>query len=196
MRAPVEADRDPNKHWLGEVQPTGIVVTASALAAHALVPAQQTRVDTEAVLAHLNDRDKASPALCDPWAFLSDILDWRVTQVAGSPGGPDIPDALRVSLSASETVLEPHLAVAAPGGHGWQLVVRTEAPGVEPDKRGHQRFFGFSRSTCSRHSMPARTISTVDAEYAAALSRAPTEDGVIGVVVVMENYSGVGVGTA
>ncbi len=52
MRTPVEADRDPNKHWLGEVQPTGIVVTASALAAHALVPAQQTKVDTEAVIPH------------------------------------------------------------------------------------------------------------------------------------------------
>jgi hypothetical protein len=61
MRAPVEADRDPNKHWLGEVQPIGIVVTASALAAHALVPAQQTKVDTEAVLAHLNDREKDGP---------------------------------------------------------------------------------------------------------------------------------------
>jgi hypothetical protein len=156
MRAPVEADRDPNKHWLGEVQPIGIVVTASALAAHALVPAQQTKVDTEAVLAHLNDREKGGPALRDPWAFLSDILDWRVAQVAGSLGGPDIPDALRVHLSASETVLEPHLAVVAPGGDGWQLLVRTEALGVEPDKRGalpgweatpHQRFERLLRDT-------------------------------------------------
>jgi len=31
MRAPVEADRDPNKHWLGEVQPIGIVVTGVRL---------------------------------------------------------------------------------------------------------------------------------------------------------------------
>jgi hypothetical protein len=156
MRAPVEADRDPNKHWLGEVQPIGIVVTASALAAQALVPAQQTKVDTEAALAHLNDREKGGPALRDPWAFLSDILDWRVAQVAGSPGGPDVPDALRVPLSASETVLEPHLAVVAPGGDGWQLLVRTEAPGVEPDKRGalagweatpHQRFERLLRDT-------------------------------------------------
>lgn len=156
MRAPVEADRDPNKHWLGEVQPIGIVVTASALAAHALVPAQQTKVDTEAVLAHLNERDQAGPALRDPWAFLSEILDWRVPQVAGSPGGPDVPDALRVPLSASETVLEPHLAVVAPGGDGWQLLIRTEALGVEPDKRGalpgweatpHQRFERLLRDT-------------------------------------------------
>ena len=156
MRAPVETDRDPNKQWLGEVQPIGVVVTASALAAHALVPAQQTKVDTEAVLAHLNDREKDGPALRDPWAFLSDILDWRVGQVAGSPAGLDIPDTLRVHLSASETVLEPHLAVVAPGGDGWQLLVRTEALGVEPDKRGalagweatpHQRFERMLRDT-------------------------------------------------
>jgi len=156
MRAPVEADRDPNKHWLGEVQPIGIVVTASALAAQALVPAQQTKVDTEAVLAHLHPMGQASPSLRDPWAFFADILDWRVAQVAGSPGGQEIPDALRVHLPSSETVLEPHLAVAAAGGDGWQLLVRTEAPGVEPDRRAalagweatpHQRFERLLRDT-------------------------------------------------
>lgn len=156
MRAPAEADRDPNKRWIGEVQPIGVVVTASALAAHALVPAQQTKVDTESVLAHLNIADLTSPALRDPWCFFADIFDWRTAEVTGSPGGPEIPDALRVHLSSSETILEPHFAVLAPGGDGWQLLVRTEAPGVEPDRRAalegweatpHQRFERLLRDT-------------------------------------------------
>lgn len=151
---PEQAERDANKHWLGEVQPTGVVVTAAALAAQALVPAQQTKADTEAVQAHL--REHPGPALRDPWALLSDVLDWRAARVAGSPGGPAVPDALRVALPASETVLEPHMAVAAPGGGGWQLLVRVEAPGVEPDRRGalpgweatpHQRFERLLRDT-------------------------------------------------
>jgi len=154
MRRRPEEDRDANKHWIGEVQPVGVVVTAAALAAQALVPAQQSRIDTEAVAALLGP--DLGPALADPWAFLSGILDWRAAQVAGSPEGPALPDALRVSLPASDTVLEPHLAVATPDGSGWQLLVRTEAPGIKPEARGalpgweatpHQRFERLLRDT-------------------------------------------------
>ena len=156
MRGPIEIERDSNKYWIGEVQPVGVVVAASALAAHALVPAQQTKVDTEAVLAHLHDREQPGPALRDPWTFFAEILNWRSPEVAGSLGGPDVPDCLRVTLPASETVLEPHLAVVAAGGQGWQLLVRIEAVGVEPDRRGalsgweatpHQRFERLLRDT-------------------------------------------------
>ncbi len=114
MHRRTEEAPDANKHWIGEVQPTGVVVTATALAAHALVPAAQTRADTEAVLALLGP--EGGPALPDSWAFLSGILGWRVAQVGGSPGGPELPDALRVALPASDTVLEPQLAVAASDG--------------------------------------------------------------------------------
>ena len=66
------------------------------------------------------------------------------------------PDAPRVHLLSSETVLEPHLAVVAARGDGWQVLVRTEAQGVEPDRRGalagweatpHQRFERLLRDT-------------------------------------------------
>jgi N-6 DNA Methylase len=156
MRGPAEPERDANKHWIGEVQPIGVVVTAAALAAQALVPAQQTKVDTEAVQAHLTDPTQAGPALRDSWVFFADILNWRASEVAGAPGGPEIPDRLRVTLPASDTILEPHLAVVAVGGIGWQLLVRIEGPGVEPDRRGalpgweatpHQRFERLLRDT-------------------------------------------------
>ena len=162
MRRRPEEDRDPNKHWIGEVQPVGVVVTAAALAAQALVPAQQTRIDTEAAETLL--RPDPGPALPDAWAFLSGVLDWRAAQVAGSPGGPALPDALRVALPASDTVLEPHMAVSTPDGTGWQLLVRTEAPGIKPEARGalagweatpHQRFERLLRDTGVPHGLAA-----------------------------------------
>ncbi len=158
MRRRAEAALDPNKAWLGEVSPAGIVVAAAALAEHALVPATQTRVDTEAVAALLCSMppEPRRPALPDAWAFLSGTLGWGAAQVAGSPGGPPVPDALRVVLPASDTVLEPHMAVQAPDGEGWQLLLRVEEPGVEADRRGalpgweatpHQRFERLLRET-------------------------------------------------
>lgn len=156
MRAPPLPSQDPNKHWIGEVQPTGVVVTAGALADQALVPAQQTRLDTEAVAALLRDPDADGPALRDSWSFFSEIFDWRPAQVAGSAAGPAIPDALRIALPASETVLEPHLAVASPDGAGFQLLLRTEGPGIAPDARNalpgweatpHQRLERLLRDT-------------------------------------------------
>ena len=166
MRRRAEEAHDPNKHWLGEVAPAGVVVTAAALAEHALVPPVQTRVDTEAVASLLSQGN--GPALPDPWAFLSRILGWRAADVAGSPGGPLIPDSLRVSLPASETVLEPHMAVQAPNDEGWQLLIRTEASGIKPDERGalpgweatpHQRFERLLRET----GVPTGLLLTDDA---------------------------------
>lgn len=156
MRGHPDAAQDANKHWIGEVQPIGVVVTAGALAEQALVPAQQSRLDTEAVRELLRDEDEAGAVLRDPWAFFSEVLDWRASQVAGSPGGPEIPDALRVTLPASETVLEPQLALMTPDKASWQLLVRVEEPEVEPDQRGalpgweatpHQRLERLLRDT-------------------------------------------------
>ncbi|WP_140883727.1 Eco57I restriction-modification methylase domain-containing protein, partial [Muricoccus nepalensis] len=168
MRGQPDAAQDVNKHWLGEVQPVGVVVTAGALAEQALVPAQQSRLDSEAVRELLRGDDEGAPALRDPWSFFSEVLDWRPSQVAGSPNGPEIPDALRIVLPASETVLEPQLAVMTPDKAGWQILVRCEASGVEPDARGslpgweatpHQRLERLLRDT----GVPTGILLTDDA---------------------------------
>lgn len=58
-------------------------------------------------------------------------------------------------MPESETYLAPTWAVASPGG-GWQLLVRAEAAGIEPDARGaltgweatpHQRLERLLRET-------------------------------------------------
>jgi len=125
---------DPNEEWLGHVQPIGLVIAPVVLKAYDLVPEQQTRSDTEAVKPHLS-QNESGPALLDPWAFFADILGWRPSRVAGSPGGAPIPDDLVLRLEESDIEIAPHWAVADPEG-GWQMLVRVEAAGVDPDGRG------------------------------------------------------------
>lgn len=125
---------DPNEEWLGHVQPVGLVVAPVVLKAYELVPEQQTRSDTEAIKSHLTLKDPG-PALLDAWAFFADILGWRPSRVTGSPGGAPIPDDLVLRIEESDIEIAPHWAVADPKG-GWQMLVRVEAAGVDPDGRG------------------------------------------------------------
>lgn len=125
---------DPNEEWLGHVQPVGLVVAPVVLKAYELVPEQQTRSDTEAIKSHLSLEDPG-PALLDPWTFFADILGWRPSRVAGSPGGAPIADDLVLRIEESDIEIAPHWAVADPKG-GWQMLVRVEAAGVDPDGRG------------------------------------------------------------
>ncbi|WP_333673410.1 hypothetical protein, partial [Elioraea tepidiphila] len=145
---------DPNLEWLGHVQPTGLVVAPAVLSRYGLVPEEQLRADGDAVAEHLNESDEG-PALPDPWPFFAAILGWEACFVAGAPGGPELPDELSVTLPEIDTTLAPTWAVREPDG-GWQMLVRIEAPGVDPDARGalegweatpHQRLERLLRET-------------------------------------------------
>ncbi|MDF2235104.1 N-6 DNA methylase [Albimonas sp. CAU 1670] len=142
--------RDPDLEWLDHVQPVGLVVATSVLKELGLTPLHQSPVDTAEVAEHLSP-DLAGPALPDPWAFMEKVLGWNAAHVAGVPGGPELPDTLLVSLPEHGTTLEPTWAVAELGQNGqpWQLLIRVEAAGIEPDGRAqldgweaspHQRF--------------------------------------------------------
>ena len=103
------------------------------LADNGLVPAEQTRADTDEYRALL---DEAGPALNDHWQLAAIILEWRAAHVAGAPGGHALPEnGLRAFVSEAETELAPDWAVAKPGG-GWQLLVQQLPTGIEPDRRG------------------------------------------------------------
>src|SRR4029077_7704773 len=113
-------------------------VTPSLLKRLGLTPLRQTPIDTGAVTGLL-DPDTSKPALRDPWAFVEQVLGWEARHVAGAPGGLAIPDeALLVALPEHDTTLKPTWAVAelGDGEQRWQLLVRVEAAGVEPDARG------------------------------------------------------------
>lgn len=147
---------DPDLEWLDHAQPVGLVIAPSLVKELGLTPALQTQADTAEVAELLTD-DPDRPDLADPWVFAERVLGWPASRVAGAPGGPSLPEALVVRLPEYDTTLEPHWAVMAAGAaEGWQLLVRIEPPGVEPDTRGalggweatpHQRFERLLRDT-------------------------------------------------
>jgi hypothetical protein len=147
---------DPDLEWIDFVRPVGLVVAPVLLKELGLVPSRQTQADTAVVAAHVGT-DSSKPGFSDPWTFFREVLGWEARHVAGSPGGPALPDELCVRLP-EHTTLRPTWAVAELGGGDkrWQLLVRLEVSGVGPDARGalegweatpHQRFERLLRET-------------------------------------------------
>jgi hypothetical protein len=147
---------DPNAEWIGNVQPTGLVVAANVLARYGLNPTEQTRADTETVRT-LMSGDEDGPALPDPWSFFTQVLGWRAPQVAGAPDGPALPADLSIRVEESATDLAPHWAVSEPD-KGWQMLVRLEAAGIDPDQRGALKDW----EATPHHGCPAKPVCRPD----------------------------------
>lgn len=152
-----EIYRDPDLEWLDHVPPVGLVVAPTLLKELGLLPLRQTPIDTGQV-GEIIGSELSRPALIDPWAFVERVLGWEARHVAGAPGGPAIPDEFLVALPEHATTLRPTWAVTelGEGDRRWQLLVRIEAPGVDPDARNaldgweatpHQRFERLLRDT-------------------------------------------------
>lgn len=152
-----EIYRDPDLEWLDHVPPVGLVVAPTLLKELGLSPLRQTPIDTGQVGETVGS-ELSKPALSDPWTFVEQVLGWEARHVAGAPGGPAIPDDLLVALPEHDTTLRPTWAVAelGEGDRPWQLLVRIEAPGIDPDARNaldgweatpHQRFERLLRDT-------------------------------------------------
>jgi hypothetical protein len=152
-------NRDPDLEWLDHVQPVGLVVASSLLKELGLSPLRQTPIDTGAV-AELLAPDTSKRAIPDAWAFAEQILGWEARHVAGAPGGPPIPDDLLVSLPEHATTLQPTWAVAelGDGEQRWQLLVRVEAAGIDPDARG--ALMAGSHTTSGSSAFCATRVST------------------------------------
>ena len=141
--------------WLGFVRPTGLVVSAPALARHGATLNRHDAEGQQRLRSCVEERaingDAApQPVLPDFRAFAQDVLDWRFSPkaYAGTPEAP-MPPELEVHLPDSGETLRPQFAVrkAAAGqpanpqapsgnatpannGHGespWQLLVSTTA---------------------------------------------------------------------
>ncbi len=111
------ADAHGLHDWIGYLQPVGLVVAPAALARIGAWPAPQHARDSMAVAAALAD--------ADPWRLFHDILGWPADRVAGAPGGPAIPDTLRIAFPEQDTLLEPH-GVVLTGDGAPHLLVRIE----------------------------------------------------------------------
>ena len=113
--------------WIGYLQPVGLVVAPAALTRIGAWPTPQDAADSAAVAATLEEYA--------PWPFFRDILGWPAARVAGAPGGPPLPDALRIAFPELDVLLEPDWAVLA-ADDTPQLLVRIEAPDLLLDRRG------------------------------------------------------------
>jgi hypothetical protein len=130
--------------WLGFVKPTGLVVSAPALARAGAI---LDRRDVEgqrllrAATAERTFDPKEGPA---PWlpdfrAFARSVLGWSLAPegYAGTTESP-IPPELEVAVAGFEETLRPDLAVRelepAAGTAPWQLLVRVLEPGQDLDR--------------------------------------------------------------
>jgi hypothetical protein len=152
-----EIKRDPDLEWIDFVRPVGLVVAPVLLKELGLAPLRQTQADTAVIAAHVGE-DSSRSGFKNPWEFFEEVLGWGANNVAGSPGGPALPDDLHVRLPDHDTTLSPTWAVRelGMGDTNWQLLVRIEAPGIDPDGRSalegweatpHQRFERLLRET-------------------------------------------------
>jgi hypothetical protein len=157
MSGMADFKRDPDLEWLDHVQPVGLVVAPIVLKELGLAPSRQTQADTAVIAEHIN-ADSTKPALGEAWPLFAKVLGWKSEHVDGSPGGPDLSNDLYVKLPEHNTTLSPTWAVREleAGDQRWQLLVRVEASGIDPDARGaadgweatpHQRFERLLRET-------------------------------------------------
>lgn len=122
--------------WLDHVQREGLVFARPIIEELGISPVQQNRADSEEIAAFLaSGRDE--PAVADHLGFLQAVLGWPIARIAGALGGPPLPDLATLALPALDTVLSADMALIDPRSDDRVLLlVRTEAPGTDPDARG------------------------------------------------------------
>jgi hypothetical protein len=131
---------DPLKYapfeWLDHVQREGLVFARPILEELGISPVQQNRADSEEIAAFLvSGRDE--PAVADHLGFLQAVLGWPIARIAGALGGPPLPELATMALPELDTVLSADMALIDPRfDDRVLLLVRTEAPGTDPDARG------------------------------------------------------------
>jgi hypothetical protein len=120
---------DPHAEWLGNVQPTGILVAGPALERHGVVPTSDGQT-----LSTLQERLSAWGATPTTPALLQDLFGWQPADIVS---GDAVPDALGVLLPETDHALRPDHAVPdmspLPGSPPWQMLIRDVPAGADFD---------------------------------------------------------------
>ena len=161
-----------HQDWLGMVQPVGLVASARALAAAGafidragLIALQQK---FEALTELKRDED---PILPDLPAFCLQVLGWEPADLAGAPGGPELPDSLAVSLPEYGEVLSPTYAVPDPDRPGeWLMLIKTAEAHTGLDSAAHggenqwhaSAAVAFRAACCARPAFRSACSATAD----------------------------------
>ena len=192
-----EIKRDPDLEWLDHVQPVGLVVAPVLLKELGLAPARQTQADTRKSSSTLVGEDSSKPALARSLGLLrAECSAGTRAHVAGSPGGPALPDDLHVRLPEHDTTLSPTWAVAELGG-GRQpgscwcasrrraSIPTRAARSTGWEATPHQRFERLLRETgvfagsCSLRGMTGRTArTTLSRSCGSSMRRAARPPGI------------------
>jgi hypothetical protein len=116
-----------HQEWLGQIQPVGLVVSASVLVKQSVFVDRQQGIEKQLRLRELLDGSADTPLSFSTVA--REVIEWPETLLAGSFGGPDLPDSLTVSLPEYNDTLSPTFAIPDPELTGG-------APGLQT--RGEQ----------------------------------------------------------
>jgi hypothetical protein len=109
----VDPELRDHQRWLGYLQPVGLVVSAAVLKAAGAYP-NESIAERQEVLRQLAevDRPETPPRLLDFPALARDFFEWPIDEVlAGTEGGPPLPDGLEVALPEYCETLRPHFAL-------------------------------------------------------------------------------------
>src|SRR5262245_20545985 len=110
-----------HKEWLGYVQPVGLVVSPPALlAAQAYV--NRNIIAEQQILLGLTADSGDRRTIGDLPQLCVQLFGWEKTDLAGAPGGPELPGDLAVSLPEYGDVLRPTYAVPDPDHDGAWLM--------------------------------------------------------------------------
>ena len=116
-----------HQEWLGQIQPVGLVVSASVLVKQSVFVDRQQGIEKQLRLRELLDESADTPLSFSTVA--REVLEWPDTLLAGSFDGPDLPDSLAISLPEYNDTLSPTFAIPNPD-------VTDGAPGLQT--RGDQ----------------------------------------------------------
>ncbi|MHB1345588.1 MAG: Eco57I restriction-modification methylase domain-containing protein [Thermoleophilia bacterium] len=133
-----------HQEWIGFVQPTGLVVSPTALVRAGAILDSRDAEGQRLLRACTEEREFHPGGGAQPWipdfrAFAASVLGWTFSPkgYAGTAEAP-IPPELEVALVDFEETLRPDFAVREPkpadDGSPWQLLVRVLQPGQPFDK--------------------------------------------------------------
>ena len=146
--------------WLGFIQPTGLVVSAHALAQAGAILNRRDIEGQRLLKECVEERElrpgrDPEPILPNFESFARRVLGWSFSPkgYAGADDTP-IPAELELHLPQYGETLRPDFAVrnlgAAEGESPWQLVVRVLAPGTDLDKKIVPKQYGLEDSPHGR----------------------------------------------
>jgi len=123
-----------HKNWLGLLQPVGLVVSPPALVKAQAVPSENVAELQQKLLSVVADSTDAAqemdgePFVGDLLALLRTALGWEADDIAGSTGGPELPDDLELVLPEYSVTLRPDYVVLDTMGDGKPLMLVQELP--------------------------------------------------------------------